>query len=287
MNILRLYGVCHKPLGLVFELCDRGTLQQWLWAEVRRTGSHGRRESVFVSNDALAESSTAKEALADVPRRAPSHSQDSDDSEEDEPATYRLLLKRQKIRGRLQLSHRLLICQELISAVAFLHSRHLAHGDIKSSNVLVQQLAGPDFDAHTDPAGVAPPVLCGKLSDMGSARVQQSVTYIAGSTMMARGTTGGTHRWSAPELLAPELLIATEEDEKEVKDSQLRDAQRPTSALASIRGGQPHPALDERSADVYSLGLVIGGFHFHSALRAPHRPVSTRHRYRQTSAAVR
>ena len=252
-NILRLYGVCYEPPGLVFEYCNAGTLQQWLWAEVSTPDRSGRLQTTFVSTHRLADASTStstpssSDSAAGKRRGQRSGDSEDDDDEDDGPPNYDALLRDGVIQGRLNSSHSLLICQELISAVAFLHSRHTAHKDIKSANVLVQRLAVSPQSA------AAQPVLCVRLSDFGSARLQQSVT-VAGSTLMSGGATGGTARWSAPEALTGG---EDGEDQKADRSEAQHDARVDTSESTVSQAGTAPSTPDERSADVYSLGLLI------------------------------
>ena len=222
-NILRLYGVCYgdRP-GLVFELCNRGTLQQWLWTEVKASNAQDRLATTgFVSNDELMTRATTADA--------------------GQPSLYAQQRAKGAIQGCLDLSQRLLFCQELLSAVAYLHGRHFAHGDIKSSNVLVHEL-GRTAEHGAGLSEDTPPLLCLRLCDFGSVSVMRSISMQVGSTLLRSAPTGHTLRWSAPEL----QMAAPHHTEP-----------NPDRAEAAAGLLAPSSVADERSADVYSLGLVI------------------------------
>ena len=276
-NIVRLYGVCSRPLGLVFEYCNRGTLQQWLWAQVRGKDALGRKVSRFVSTQQLAEASSP--AGSGDTTQQPQHSDDEDGED------YAQLLSDGVIQGQLTLAQRLLIAQELISAVAFLHSRHLAHGDIKSSNVLVHDMSagmGVQESSSTPPAAAAQPLLCVRLSDFGSAKVQASFTKQLGSTLQVQSAAGGTPRWSAPEQLMADAdaghatAAASTASTFASTASALSSSSSSYSSSSSSSNppaqadahGAPHftfsppttkppSSLEDRSADVYSLSLLL------------------------------
>ena len=256
-NILRLYGVCARPLGLVFEYCNKGTLQQWLWAQVQSRDARGRPLSSFISTQRLAdESRDFKQGLHK--RRA--DSDDSDDGGDDDG--YAQLLSSRKIRGHLSLAQRLLIAQELISAVSHLHSRHLAHGDIKSSNVLVHDLSAGmsavGSSNSTSPTSASPsPLLCVRLSDFGSAKVQASFTGQLGSTLQGPSAAGGTLRWSAPERLMDDAEAGQAAVSPSSSFSSSPQSADSSSSLQSPPPTTPQSSPEDRSADVYSLSLLL------------------------------
>ena len=270
-NILRLYGVCTAPLGLVFEYCNRGTLQQWLWAQVREKDARGRPVSRFVSTQQLAEASSKPEQRQRAPQPVGGRADDDDANDDDDDGGegdgYAQLLSDGVIHGHLSLAQRLMVSQELISAVAFLHTRHLAHGDLKSSNVLVHELGTTSMGAmgasvSPSPATSAPPpqpLLCVRLSDFGSAKVQASFTEQLGSTLRGLSAAGGTLRWSAPEQLMDDAdglqtMAAGSSTDAELSPagSAASSSLHSTSSTAS-----PPSSPEDRSADVYSLGLLL------------------------------
>ena len=262
-NILRLYGVCSRPLGLVFEYCNRGTLQQWLWVEVKQKDAKGRKVSRFVSTQQLAE------AAASASAGASKQQQQQQAVHDDGGEGYAQLLSDGDIQGHLNLAQRLLIAQELINAVSYLHAKHLAHGDIKSSNVLVHDLGagmGVQESSSTPPAAAAQPLLCVRLSDFGSAKVQASFTGQLGSTLRGQSAAGGTLRWSAPEQLMDDAEAdrgaASTDTVSSSTDSALSSSSSSLqsdvdSAPSSLHPPSTQSSVEDRSADVYSLALLL------------------------------
>jgi serine/threonine protein kinase len=82
------------------------------------------------------------------------------------------------------------ICRDIVAGLDFLHSNHVVHQDIKSTNVLV-------FSLSDDPK-IKP---CAKLCDFGVSfrrKFAQSQTTLSNITTIAPPR-GGTLRWMAPE----------------------------------------------------------------------------------------
>ncbi|CUA73243.1 Muscle, skeletal receptor tyrosine protein kinase [Rhizoctonia solani] len=79
------------------------------------------------------------------------------------------------------------LCLQLSSAVAYMHSMRVVHGDIKGANTLVSE------------DGVV------KLTDFGLTIVQEPDVYIS---ITEKG--GGTERWMAPELLLEDTAVRSE-----------------------------------------------------------------------------
>ncbi|CAE6458990.1 unnamed protein product [Rhizoctonia solani] len=84
-------------------------------------------------------------------------------------------------------ANRCSLCLQLSSAVAYMHSMRVIHGDIKGANALVSE------------DGIV------KLTDFGLTIVQEPDVYIS---ITEQG--GGTERWMAPELLLEETAVRSE-----------------------------------------------------------------------------
>ena len=164
----------------------------------------------------------------------------------------------------LSLPQRLLISQDLINAVSFLHSKHLAHGDINSSNVLIHDLSvglappsANDISSHLP----LPRLLCVRLSDFGSAQVQASFTGKLGSTLRGHSAAGGTLRWSAPELLLMDGDGQSDETYAAAVAARTNDSSVEVSSSSSDglspKSSQTVSSQKYRSADVYSLSLLL------------------------------
>ncbi|CAE6459295.1 unnamed protein product [Rhizoctonia solani] len=84
-------------------------------------------------------------------------------------------------------ANRCSLCLQLSSAVAYMHSMRVVHGDIKGANALVSE------------DGIV------KLTDFGLTIVQDPDVYIS---ITEKG--GGTERWMAPELLLEDTAVRSE-----------------------------------------------------------------------------
>ena len=134
-------------------------------------------------------------------------------------------------------------------------------------SVLVHELGTTSMGAvgasvSPSPATSAPPpqpLLCVRLSDFGSAKVQASFTGQLGSTLRGLSAAGGTLRWSAPEQLMDDAdglqtMAAGSSTDAELSPagSAASSSLHSTSSTAS-----PPSSPEDRSADVYSLGLLL------------------------------
>ncbi|KAF8706721.1 Structural maintenance of chromosomes protein, partial [Rhizoctonia solani] len=104
-------------------------------------------------------------------------------------------------------ANRCSLCLQLSSAVAYMHSMHTVHGDIKgvgysyqvpSRSLLLMNMSG-QANALVSEDGIV------KLTDFGLTILQEPDVYIS---FTEKG--GGTERWMAPELLLEEAAVRSE-----------------------------------------------------------------------------
>ena len=230
-NCVRLHALCTKPLGLVLELCNAGSLDRWLWVWLQGT-VRGQKVLRVVPNHLLPRGPSSQTARTSFASGAYHHADDG----EDDNHTFESLLAEDKICGCLTPVQRITACTDVINAVDYLHGRHMSHGDIKADNVLVQRLSDS--------------VLSCKLGDFGSAKVEKSWTGAAGSTMQAKNVTGGTERWQSQEALRAGCSVVVEEEEKTASAGSFSIS---TSSSASSSSASPAAVLadDDRRNDVF------------------------------------
>ena len=239
-NCVKLYALCTQPMGLVLELCT-GSMEKWLWAEQRKM-VQGRRVLSFIPNHLLPHDTAASNHTS---RAAKAYGDDSDEDADIglDDETYESMLAEGKILGCLSQMQRIIACEEVICGLSYVHGRHMSHKDIKAENVLVQQLA--------------PGAMCFKLADFGSAKLEQSWSGSAGSTINSRGKTGGTERWQPRETLN---RVPSSRDDSGVASTNIgSETSQLTSPSTSSSSSAARPTLtaDDRLSDVYSLILVI------------------------------
>ncbi|KAJ7735828.1 kinase-like domain-containing protein, partial [Mycena maculata] len=75
-----------------------------------------------------------------------------------------------------------LLARQVVEGLKYLRQQWIVHGDLKGANILIDEIG------------------CAHISDFGSARV---LCFTDHHSEQLRGSTGGTCRWMAPELLAP------------------------------------------------------------------------------------
>src|SRR5690348_17046445 len=59
-NCVQFFGACYSPPGLVFELCDQGSLQDCLWVEKRVKAEDGSSELTYAAPESKRALSTSE-----------------------------------------------------------------------------------------------------------------------------------------------------------------------------------------------------------------------------------
>ena len=138
-------------------------------------------------------------------------------------------------------SERMHAAYQLIQAVTFAHNKSVVHRDIKSANVLLHQLESARRGSISDRSPSRPSSIV-KLSDFGSAR---AVAHISGMSSLASagsvrvGSTGGTYRWSPPELEERAFHALTFADQRARETDLAVDVYSLGCVLAEIMTSQP------------------------------------------------